>query len=162
MTIATEIDYMALGSRTASTEMWDGNMLVRPRETPRHELCVSAIAGALRVGLNGLHVLSGMAVRLAPGRVALPDLVIARVTDLDKPILDAEDVKLICEIVSPASAVMDRVLKMHGYAEAGIPCYLVAEPEAGALRSHQLSDGSYVPGPVMQLVQVTNGLFGPA
>ena len=161
MSVVTEADYFALGSRTARTELWDGNLVIRPRETPRHELCVSAVAGALRVGLTDLQVLPGVAVRLGPGRIALPDLVVAHVVDLDEPVIDAAAVRLICEIVSPASAMLDRVLKMHGYAAAGIPCYLVADPELGALHSHELSGGTYVPGPVMQLVQVTGGLFGP-
>jgi Uma2 family endonuclease len=56
--------------------------------------------------------------------------------DLDDPVVDADAVRLVCEVVSPTSAVLDRVLKMHGYAAAGIPCYLVAEPDRGSLHSH--------------------------
>jgi Uma2 family endonuclease len=148
------VDHFAQPAR-AGTELWDGNLLIRPREAPRHELCVSALAGALRVGLTNLHVLTGVAVRLGPGRIALPDLVIASTIDLDEPMVPADAVRLICEVVSPASAVMDRVLKMHGYAAAGVPCYLVAELEEGALYSHELSGDRYLPGPMMQLVQVT-------
>jgi Uma2 family endonuclease len=146
MTIVPDSDYFSHSARSAGTELWDGNLLVRPRETPRHELCLSALAGALRIGLTGLHVLTG---------VALPDLVITSAIDLDEPVVTADAVRLICEVVSPASAVMDRVLKMHGYAAAGIPCYLVAEPEEGALHSNELSGDRYLPGPMMQLVQVT-------
>jgi Uma2 family endonuclease len=156
-----ESAYFAQPARAAATELWDGNLLVRPREAPRHELCVSALAGALRAGLTDLHVLSGVAVRLGPGRVAVPDLVVTTAIDLDEPLVEADAVRLICEVVSPSSAVMDRVLKMHGYAAAGIPCYLVAEPEEGALHSHELSGGRYLPGPMMQLVQVTGVNFGP-
>ena len=120
------------------SEYWDGNVLVRPRETPRHEQCVSAVAEALRVGLTDLQVLSGVAVRLGPGRIVLPDLIVAGPIDLDDPVVDADAVRLVCEVVSPASAVLDRVLKMHAYAAAGIPCYLVAEPDRGSLHSHEL------------------------
>lgn len=136
------------------SEYWDGNVVVRPRETPRHEECVSALAAALRVGLTDLHVVSGVALRLGPGRIALPDLVVAGPIDLDDPVVDADAVRLVCEVVSPASAVLDRVLKMHGYAAAGIPCYLVAEPDQGALHSHELRGDTYVAGSVMQLAQV--------
>jgi Uma2 family endonuclease len=160
MTIESE--YFAQSARAAGTELWDGNLLVRPREAPRHELCVSALAGALRVGLTGLHVLTGVAVRLGPGRIVIPDLVITTAIDLDEPVVAADAVRLICEVVSPASAVLDRVLKMHGYAAAGIPCYMVAEPEEGALHSHELSGGRYLPGPKMQLVQVTGVDFATA
>ena len=137
------------------SEYWDGNVVVRPRETPRHEECVSALAAALRVGLTDLHVVSGVALRLGPGRIVLPDLVVAGPIDLDDPVVDADTVRLVCEVVSPASAVLDRVLKMHGYAAAGIPCYLVAEPDQGALHSHELRGDTYVAGSVMQLAQVT-------
>jgi Uma2 family endonuclease len=137
------------------SEYWDGNVVLRPRETPRHEQCVTALANALRVGLTDLQVLSGVALRLGPGRIALPDLVVAGPIDLDDPVVDADAVRLVCEVVSPASAVLDRVLKMHGYAAAGIPCYLVAEPDQGALHSHELRGDTYVAGSVMQLVQVT-------
>jgi Uma2 family endonuclease len=137
------------------SEYWDGNVVVRPRETPRHEECVSALGAALRVGLTDLHVVSGVALRLGPGRIALPDLVVTGPIDLDDPVVDADAVRLVCEVVSPASAVLDRVLKMHGYAAAGIPCYLVAEPDRGALHSHELRGDTYVAGSVMQLPQVT-------
>ena len=135
----------------SGSEYWDGNVVVRPRETPRHEQCVTALANALRVGLTDLQVVSGVALRLAPGRIALPDLVVAGPIDLDDPVVDADVVRLVCEVVSPASAVLDRVLKMHAYAAAGIPCYLVAEPDRGALHSHELRGHTYVPGSVMQL-----------
>ena len=138
------------------SEYWDGNVLVRPRETPRHEQCVSAVAEALRVGLTDLQVLSGVAVRLAPGRIVLPDLIVAGPIDLDDPVVDADAVRLVCEVVSPASAVLDEVLKMHAYAAAGIPCYLVAEPDRGALHSHELRGDTYVTGSVMQLAEVTS------
>ena len=142
------------------SEYWDGNVVLRPRETPRHEQCVSALANALRVGLTDLQVLSGVAVRLGPGRIAVPDLVVAGPIDPDEPVVDADAVRLVCEVVSPASAVLDRVLKMHGYAVAGIPCYLVAEPDWGALHSHELRGDTYVTGSVMRLVQVTGVDFG--
>jgi len=153
--VLTEAEYLSETTLAAGTELWDGNLLIRPRETPRHELCVSALVGALRVGLTDLHVLSGVAVRLGPGRIAIPDLIITSAIDLDRPLVEADSVRLVGEVVSPSSAVIDRVLKMHGYAAAGIGCYLVAEPEAGALHSHELTGGRYLSGPMMRLVQVT-------
>jgi Uma2 family endonuclease len=86
----------------------------------------------------------------------LPDLIVAGPIDLDDPVVDADAVRLVCEVVSPASAVLDRVLKMHAYAAAGIPCYLVAEPDRGSLHSHELRGDTYVTGSVMQLAEVTS------
>ena len=136
---------------SSGSEYWDGNVVLRPRETPRHEQCVSALANALRVGLTDLQVLSGVAVRLGPDRITLPDLIVSGSVDLDDPVVDADVVRLVCEVVSPASAVLDRVLKMHGYAAAGIPCYLVAEPDRGALHSYELRGDRYVTGTVIDL-----------
>jgi len=157
----TEDEYLALDSRSAGAELWDGNLLVRPRETPRHALVAGALATALRVGLTDLHVFGGVAVRLAPGRIVVPDLIIAGEIDLDQRVVEAAAVRVVCEIVSPASATIDRVLKMHNYAAARIPCYLIAEPGLGALHSHELSGDAYVAGSVMRLVQVTGVEFGP-
>jgi hypothetical protein len=50
---------------------------------------------------------------------------------------------------------VDWTLKMHAYAQARIPCYLVAEPERGLLHSNMLSAQGYVEQSVMQLVRVT-------
>ena len=41
------------------------------------------------------------------------------------------------------------------YAQARIPCYLLAEPERGLLHSYMLSAQGYVEQSVMQLVRVT-------
>jgi hypothetical protein len=151
MTIITETEYLALGSRSAQVELWDGNLLVRPRETPRHQLIISALTSALRVGRTDLHVLSGVSVRLGPGCIVVPDVVVTGPIDLDAPVIEAFSVRLVGEVVSSASASVDRVLKMHQYAAAGIPCYLLAEQGSGALRGHLLADDGYVERSVMQL-----------
>ena len=100
-------------------------------------------------------MISGVPVRLGPGRIAVPDLIITGTIDLDQPLVEAPSVRLVCEITSPASATVDRTLKMHAYAQARIPCYLVAEPERGLLHSNMLSAQGYVEQSVMQLVRVT-------
>jgi Uma2 family endonuclease len=151
MTVVTESEYLALGSRATEAELWDGNLLLRPRDTPRHQLIISALTTALRVGRTDLHVLSGVTVRLGPGRIVVPDVIVTGAIDLDAPLVEASSVCLIGEVVSDASATVDRVLKMHHYAAAGIGWYLLAEQDTGALRGHQLSDAGYVERSVMQL-----------
>ncbi|MFI7597274.1 Uma2 family endonuclease [Actinoplanes sp. NPDC049681] len=51
---------------------------------------------------------------------------------------------LVCEIVSPSNASTDKILKMHYYAEAGIPWYLIIEQETGALHLYELNERHYV------------------
>lgn len=147
----SETEYMALGETPARAELWDGNLLVRPRDTPRHQTELSALASALQAGRPDLHVLSGVNVRLAPGRIVIPDLVVTGPIDFDEPIVEATAVHLVAEIVSPASASFDRTLKMYGYAAAGIPRYLLIEQENRTRRGHLLVGGRYVEQPFMQV-----------
>ena len=73
--------------------------------------------------------------------------------------IDAGAVRLVCEIVSPSNASADKVLKMHYYAEAGIPWYLLVEQDTGALHLYRLADRHYVehsvtrPGEVLRLAE---------
>jgi hypothetical protein len=151
MTVVTESEYLALGSRAREVELWDGNLLVRPRDTPRHQVIISALTSALRAGRTDLHVFSGVNVRLQPGCIVVPDVVVTGPIDLDAPIIEADAVRLIGEVVTSASATVDRVLKMHHYAAAGIPWYLLADQESGALRGYALEDGDYVERSAMRL-----------
>jgi Uma2 family endonuclease len=132
-------------------ELWDGNVLVRPGPSPRHQLIIEALASALRVGRGDLQVLVGVTVRLNDQRMVVPDIVVTGPIDLDEPVVDASSVRLVVEVVSPASTTVDHTLKMHGYAEAGIPWYLLVEQDTHALRGHFLVRGAYEERSVLQL-----------
>lgn len=155
----TEADYFSLGPTAARVELWDGTLHACPRETPRHQLIQGALATALRAGRENMNILPSVAVRLDPGRIAVPDLVVTSAIDLDAPLIDAASIKLVCEVVSPNSAAVDRALKMYSYAAADIPCYLLAEMEYNALYSYVLTSGVYVQNSVMHLHQATGLQF---
>jgi Uma2 family endonuclease len=155
----TEADYFSVGPTAARVELWDGTLHACPRESPRHQLIQGALASALRAGRENLHILPSVAVRLDPGRIAVPDIVVTGGIDLDAPLVDASSVRLVCEVVSPNSAAVDRALKMYSYAAAGIPCYLLAEQEYNSLYSYVLSGGVYVQNSVMHLHQATGLQF---
>lgn len=78
-----------------------------------------------------------MNVRLRPGRIPIPDLIVTDPVNLDELMIDAAEVHLVCEIVSSSNASTDKVLKMHYYAAAGIEWYLLVEQKTGVLRLHR-------------------------
>lgn len=77
-----------------------------------------------------------------------PDLIVANrnVVERNPSRLDAADVILAVEIVSPGSRRTDRVMKPYEYANAGIEHYWIvdldAEPDERFL-AHVLRDGTY-------------------
>lgn len=166
----TEEDYLALGETPERVELFDGSLLVTPAPTPRHQFISGELLLALRAGARaaGLHVLEAVNVRLRPGRMPIPDLVIvAGDIDFDELVIDAAAVRLVCEIVSPSNGSADKVLKMHHYAVAGIPWYLLVEQETGALHLHRLDGDKYRehsvtgPGGVLQLSDPVTATITP-
>ncbi|MEU1395637.1 Uma2 family endonuclease [Micromonospora zamorensis] len=108
------------------------------------------ISGELRAALRapareaGLHVLEAVNVRLRPGRIPIPDLVITGPIDFDELNVEAGDVRLVCEIITPSNASTDKVLKMHYYASAGIEWYLLVEQANGTLHLYRRQGGHYI------------------
>jgi Uma2 family endonuclease len=89
-------------------------------------------------------VFQAVIVRLKTGRVPIPDLVVAEVGDPDGSLVTADELLLVCEIVSPSNATADRVTKMHYYAEAGIPWYLLIDPDGPLMSLFRLHGDRYV------------------
>ena len=138
----TEDEFLALGETQQRVELIDGSLLLSGRGAPRHQYVVQALATVLRAG-DG-HVLAAVNVRLRPGRILIPDLIVAADIDFDSPLVEATSVRLVAEIFSPASPAIAEVLRMHCYAAAGIRWYLLLDQETAALRGYELVGERYL------------------
>jgi Uma2 family endonuclease len=146
----TEEDYLALGETRDRVELFDGSLLVSPAPTPKHQTISVRLYMAIEAAVNdaGLEVYEAINIRLRPGRIPIPDLAVVEPIDPEIAVVDVASVQLVAEIVSPSNPGSDRLLKMGYYAEAGIPWYLLIEPEEPplhlVLRLFRLATDKYI------------------
>jgi Uma2 family endonuclease len=166
----TEEEYLALGDTPDRVELFDGSLLVSPAPARGHQALSRRLANVLDSAAEavGLEVLEAVNVRLKRDRIPIPDLVIAEPGEPEQVVIEAVTVRLVCEIVSPGNPATDRVLKMHYYAEAGIPWYLLVEQHPVlTLRLLRLEDGHYVehatgrPGQPLRLDRPVSAVVDP-
>jgi len=126
----TEEEFRALPETVwPRLELLDGALLVSPAPRMSHQRFSRALANAMDAAVpEDWEVLEGINVRLATGRIVIPDLVVVREIG-EGVVTDAADVVLVAEIVSPSTGSQDRLLKPALYAVAGVPCYLRVEQQ---------------------------------
>ncbi len=139
-------DYLALGVTSPRVELLDGSLLVTPNPTRALQKIARHLANTLEANADPalLEVGDAVNVQLGPDRMVIPDVVVFAADDeVDDLIIDSTFVVLVCEIHSPSNATTDKVLKKHYYAVAGIPWYLMVDPEAGTFTLYQLAGSAY-------------------
>lgn len=112
-------------------EIVEGNLLVSPSPTKKHQYAILALIGLLEDSAPaGVEVSFDLDVDL--GRdVFRPDVLVlsADAAGKDRPFA-AADVLLAVEVTSPSSRSMDRIIKPAALAEAGVPNYWRADIDA--------------------------------
>lgn len=142
----SEQDFFAL-REDRRIELLDGELLVTPSAAHSHQRLSSRLWSALDAAApDGFEVLEAINLRLAPGRILIPDLAVITTPGIQTVVSEARDVVLVVEIMSPGSVAADRAVKPQLYAAAGIESYLRIELTADGPTAvaYQLRDGRYV------------------
>ena len=128
----TEEEYFALPETPARVELVDGTLVVNPLPDSVHQRLVREICNLLdrTCPTREWEVFPGLNVRLWPGNVRAPDVVLMR-SGADSLYVPARDMLLLAEITSPGNFRQDRIAKHGDYAAAGVPFYLRVDLENG-------------------------------
>ncbi|AGL20882.1 hypothetical protein L083_7372 [Actinoplanes sp. N902-109] len=141
----TEEEFLALGETPERIELINGALTLTPAPLIRHQQISRRLANAIEAAIpERLQVYEAINVRLETGRIFIPDIAITELVDEDGLVVDAGSVPLVCEITSPSNPAADKVTKMHYYAAAGIPWYLIVDQPSDEMHLHQLSGAHYI------------------
>jgi Uma2 family endonuclease len=131
-------------------ELVEGVLLVVPRPAPLHQRAMLRLCRQIEDQLPAeLTVLPDVEVLVKAGEpptVRAPDITITREACVaaTPSRLEAADVLVAVEILSPGTGTTDRVTKKHEYADAGIPRYWIVDLDKPVtLTAYILVDGDY-------------------
>ena len=147
----TYADYCTWGDDVRSELIEGVSYMMSPAPTWRHQGILFDLAGQLRSFLKGKTCKAFTApfdVRLNADTyddtVLQPDIVV--ICDRSKlsgtGCIGAPD--MVIEILSPSTAVNDKVLKFNQYLQAGVREYWIVDPDTRTVSVHVLKDGEYM------------------
>ncbi|MFP5021516.1 Uma2 family endonuclease [Pseudonocardia phyllosphaerae] len=146
----TEQEFLSAPA-TRRVELVDGSLVVHPDPGARHERLSARLTAVLEAAAAAagpharLHALEAPRVRLAPGRVLVPDVVVLAHPDPDTVAHPARSVRLVVEVTGPGRAQVTRGLAQELWAAAGVSRYLRIELDGDAPTASlfALEDGSW-------------------
>jgi len=145
----TEEDYFALPDTHRYVELSEGELIVPPHPTNRHQVAVLELAVRLREFVRARDLgevrIAPLPVRLWPGKIREPDIFFflkAHADRIGEQVCGVPD--LIIEVTSPSTSRVDRMEKFQEYARAGVLEYWIVDPEARTVEVYTLRRGAYV------------------
>lgn len=140
----SEEEYFALPYTGKREELIDGALVVSPGPSSAHQRISSRLWNILDQAVpTGLESQEAINIRLSSGRVIIPDVVVHTCEGTEGLFVSAADVLMILEIVSPSTKQIDRLLKPGLAAQAGIPYFVLVEPDEPTVTVQELVDGQY-------------------
>ncbi|HTJ74633.1 MAG TPA: Uma2 family endonuclease [Acidimicrobiales bacterium] len=141
----TVADLEAMPDDGKRYELIGGAIVMTPAPEPVHQREAQGLFRLLEDACPPGHevFLSPIDFDLPAGRVE-PDIIVVPDASVGEKRLSGPAL-LVVEIVSPGSAINDRVTKRDVYAEAGVPAYWIVDPRRGHVLALRLVDGAYEP-----------------
>ena len=131
---------------TPRYELVDGELLVTPAPTLRHQRIVLELAARLRTFLSatevGEVVVGPVEVHMQSGEYDEPDLFVLPLIDGHRrlSVAGASHPRLVCEVLSPSLIRHDRLTKRRAFQRNAIPEYRIVDGEAEVFEVWQLGD----------------------
>lgn len=122
---------------TPRYELVDGELLVTPAPSWRHQRIILELAASLKAYLGrqrlGEVLLGPAELKLASGERYEPDLFVVPAIQGQRPLEEAAVIpSLVCEVLSPGSSRHDRITKRRAFQSHGIPEYWIVDADARA------------------------------
>ncbi len=143
----TEAEFEIARDAAPAGERWelvDGEVLVTPSPHWQHQAIVGPLFIRLREYVRtqgvGRVFFAPLDVKLEPGMVTQPDLLVVPNGHLDDKTYFVSRLLLAVEVLSPSSARFDRVIKRPRYQRSRVPEYWVVDRESRTFERWQPDD----------------------
>ncbi|MEO5818465.1 MAG: Uma2 family endonuclease, partial [Gemmatimonadaceae bacterium] len=143
----TEAEFYVARDAAPAGERWelvDGEVLVTPSPHWRHQAVMVPLLFRIREYVRAQAVgrvfFAPLDVKLEPGMVTQPDLLVVPNGHLDDEIYFVSRLLLAVEVLSPGSARFDRVIKRPRYQRNRVPEYWVVDRESRTFERWQPDD----------------------